>query len=295
MVERVSTSELYQQYSQGIQEPQARYLKSYQKLTSGKNFTLSSQNPTGFDLCVNYTNIKENLEQYQENITYGKQLLSVSNNALNEVYGLFQKAYTLTLQGINATTSPSGLQAIVQEVNSLQQRLVNVANTQGPDEQYLFAGQKTSTLPFTVSSNTLNYNGDTNNLSIEQGPGVLATISIQAGTLFTQAYQTLETLKNDLTSGNGLTLSATDLKNVQTTMQDIAQQQAFAGSQIQILEEATNSNDRRIEHLKNQIAEIQDTDWSKAIMEYDEARNVYLAALESTSKITQFSLLDFLH
>ncbi len=295
MIERVSTKELYQKYSQSIQEPEARYLKSYQKLTSGKNFTQPSENPVGFDFCVNSTHIKESLEQYQANITYGKQSLSASNHALNEAYSLFQTVSTLTLQGINATTSSSGLQALVQEINSLQQRLVRVANSQEPYGEYLVAGQKASTLPFTISSNSLTYNGDTNPLSIEQGPGVLATINVQAGTLFTDAYQTLETLKNDLVSGNGLTLSATDLQNIKTTMQDIAQQQAFAGSQIQMLEEASTSNSRRIENLQNQIADIQDTDWSKAIMDYSEARNVYLAALESTSKIAEFSLLDFLH
>lgn len=291
---RVSTAYQFDSYSSQIQNAYRRYFDAQKQVMSGKRIETLSDGPTGGSMLMSLRGIKAATTQYDSNLTTGKLTLAQSEAAISDVVSILNRAYQLALQGANSSTSQEGRDGMVTEIVTLQQRFVDLSNQKGSSGQYIFAGQKTAALPFTVAGGVLTYNGDANPIRIETGPSQTMAINSLVGGAFTQTYSALESLKANLSGGNEGAISGVDLPALQIRLGEMRMEQGAIGAKLSSLNDLRAFNQRRIDELTARKSDIEDVDMSQAIVAYKSAETAYTSALQTASMGFGLSLLNFL-
>jgi flagellar hook-associated protein 3 FlgL len=234
------------------------------------------------------------ITQYQSNLTSANGWLGATDNALSSVGTSIQSAYTLAVQGANSSTTQSERDTMANQIQQLETNLVNLGNSQSPTGAYIFAGQKTTAAPFSVSGTTLTYNGDTNPVVVQTGASSTMNVNTPGSPLITNAYNNLETLRQDLLNGNLTALSGTDVANMQSSLDAVNQERGNVGAKVQTISDMTSDYTRRTTDLTQQISNVQDVDVAQTITKYQSASTAYQAALELTSQGFGLSLVNYI-
>lgn len=291
---RISTRYQYNNNQNQIRSAQSRLYELSQEVSTGKRSNLLKNDPTGASFVIRTSALKTATEQYDKNLRTGDDYLKNSESAMNELSDLMNKARVLTTQAASDAVEQTARVAMVTQVSELQKRIVDLANTKGNSGQFVFAGQKNDQTPFTVSGTTLTYHGDTNPVFVETARGQTMNVNSSASNIFVTAYANLETLKNDLTSGNIPLLSGQDLQNITNSLDNIRLERGNIGTKIQAVTTLSDQNKRRVDELTKSIADVEEVDMAEAIANYQLAQTAYQAALQTTALTNKLSLMDFL-
>ncbi len=291
---RISTTYQYDSYTHAIDLANQRVTDTQQQLLTGKRINKPSDDPYGTTAVIKMQSLQAGLAQYATNLQTAKGTLGESDSALGEAGTLLNSAYTIALSGANAATDPSAMQGLVAQVTAIQSRLVQLANTQGSGGQYIFAGQKNNVVPYTAAGGVLTFNGDTNQIQVEVGPNDQLKSTTDASNEFTTAYGQLETLKNNLLSGNLTALSSVSVADMSNSAQAVQELRGDVGTRLQSVSDLTSQNGRRTDDLTTQISNLADADASVAITKYQSALTAYQAALSVANSGLHLSLMDYL-
>jgi flagellar hook-associated protein 3 FlgL len=291
---RVSTNYIFQSSSTAIQNAQQTEVALQQEISTGKRINQPSDDPYGLSQALTLTSLNKSLSQYNSNLTYAQQFLNESNNALTSVNSMVGQAYQLAVTAANSTTDQSARQGMVTQVTQMQQQLVALANTQGSNGEYIFAGQKTQAAPFAVNANALVYSGDTNNINVEVGPSQTMAVNTQAGTMLSNLYNQLEAFKNDLSSGNVGAISDVDITNLQNSQTAVLQAQGAIGGNLQQVTTLTSANTLRSNDLTTQLSNLTDANIAQVASQYQSAQTVYQAAITMAAQVSSLSLASYL-
>lgn len=291
---RVSTRYQYETYKSDMATALARYSEAQNKVSTGKRINELSDSPYEAGTLLNLRNLQSRFEQYQNNLGVAKRSLTLAESAMGEIGSLFNKATQMAVSGANGITSQQARDAMVVEVADLQKRLVDLGNSRGVSGEYLFAGQKTETKPFTSVLGVLSFNGDDLGIAIESGPGETMELNIKSGGAITRAYATLEHLKTSLQGGNVGDLSGIDIPAIQASQAELVQLRGLAGTRLKNVEALTTDYARRIDDFQSKISDIEDVDIAEALLDYRQAETAYQAALSVTSQGFKLSLMDFI-
>lgn len=291
---RISFGHQYDVYRNDLTRTQERYFDAQRQVATGKRAFAVSDDPFAMASALSMRQVRAASEQYSENARTAKAFLSFSEGTLAEMSTIMKRVNELAVSGANGSTDQVGRNAMAAEVTSIQARLVELANSKGPGEQYLFSGQKTDTKPFILQSPALVYQGDTNDLHAEVSASETLTFNTQLGALLPTVYSQLETLKNDLQGGNTGAISGVDIGNVQAAIRSLDHLRGTIGTKIQTADQAMSNHERRMDDLTSRISEIEDADMSDAILQYKAAETAYQAALQTVSMGSQLSLMDFM-
>lgn len=291
---RVSTNQLYTNHQRSISKRQAEFSTAQMQVSTGKRITQLSDDPSATPYLIQSRSVRSAVERYQKNLTSGKDFLANSESSLNEVAKIMTQGYQLALQGATSATEQTSRDAIATTVNTLQERLVSLANTRGNRGQFIFGGQTNEAGPFSVSSGTLTFNGDTNPIQIETAPGTRMTVSTDTSATFIEAYDALEALKNDLRGGNIGNLSGLDVPRLQTSFETMNALRGDVGARLQRVGELETENQRRMDELTTTISEIEDVDIVEAVSRMQQTQVAYQAALQASSVSFNLSLMDFM-
>lgn len=291
---RISSYYQYQSYTDAIDLASQNLQTAQQAVSTGKKLNAPGDDPYAVTSVLKMQSLVAGLNQYNKNLQMAKGTLGTSEDALGEASTLFNQAYTIALSGANASTDQAGLQAMASQISQLQTRLLQLANAQGPSGQYVFAGQKNNAVPFTAAAGTLTFSGDTNAMQLEAGPNETIASTVDASTTFQTAYAQLETLKNNLLSGNSTAISTTSVADMQNAIQSVNQLRSSIGSTLQTVSDLTAQNTRRGDDFTASISNLQDVDSADAITRYQTAMNAYQAALTVANAGFHLSVMDYL-
>ncbi|MBN8690278.1 MAG: flagellar hook-associated protein FlgL [Armatimonadetes bacterium] len=291
---RISTSQIYENSQRTVQGNYAEYMRWQSRVASGKKVEKLSDEPGQATTLLRLRSLKSHIEQYSKNLTVANDYLKNSERVLTEVSELAQKGYQLAIQGATSTMDQNSRQAIAGQVAQMQDRLLAIANEKGNSGQFLFAGQKTETQPFTVASNALVYNGDTNKVLVETAPGKTLQVNTAASQTVVNLYAQLESLKSNLTGGHIGNLSGIDVPALESLRQEVTQARSEAGNRLYVVTNQKADNDRRSDDLMEGISGIEDVDLAEAVSELKRAETAYQASLQVAAGTLQLSLLDYL-
>ncbi|WP_459556070.1 flagellin N-terminal helical domain-containing protein [Lacunimicrobium album] len=143
--------------------------KLSEQITTGNKFQLPSESPAEAIKTIILQKSLEKNSQLQANIQASDGFLSATENALNSLGDVFNRAKSLLLAGTGDNATTAEKQEMAEEVSSLIKQALNFANTEYND-RYLFAGSNNKTVPFTDANGTINYNG--NGFQIESYVGL---------------------------------------------------------------------------------------------------------------------------
>jgi flagellar hook-associated protein 3 FlgL len=269
-----------------------------EQIASGAVVNRPSDDPITTRQLLDMESKLEKGEQHLSNITKGNLWLNMAETALEGMIGVITEARK-TAGKIGSGSTDSTVRAnAASQLTELKKQLVDMGNTQLGD-QYLFAGFKTDTAPFSKSDNT--YHGTGDDISIEIDQDSLAAMNITGDKLLkgTGVYgniDILQTFDNLITAinNNDPTAIQAEAEKLDTSMKQVANAISDVGNRLTRLDSAKTSITRNQDTLNGMMADTQGIDMIKAATELNQQQTAFEAALAATAKISQLSLLDYL-
>jgi len=209
--------------------------------------------------------------------------------ALSNVQNLISDAKVLCVQMATATTSSEAMASAAETVQNTLEEIVSLANTE-LNGRYVFAGSKTDTTPFSQGGT---YSGDNNPFTVKIGRDATVEVGSDGDATFGTIFTTLSDLKSALEGNNvsGIQAAMSNLddhfNHISTKISDIGSKMIRMETKENIFQDLNITNTER-------LSKIEDADITDAIMDLKAKELAYQAALASSAKVMQLSLVDYL-
>jgi flagellar hook-associated protein 3 FlgL len=167
---RISTSAMHTNAIDALLDQQIQLSRTQGQVASGKKIQTPADDPIGAVHILELQRAKAETEQYQRNSDAAIARLTAEEQALADVGTLLQRMRELALQANNATVDATARYGIATELAERARGLLDVANRQDGNSEYLFAGYATTTRPFARGGAAVNYLGDQGTRLVQIGP-----------------------------------------------------------------------------------------------------------------------------
>ncbi|MEA5444245.1 flagellar hook-associated protein FlgL [Gammaproteobacteria bacterium AB-CW1] len=172
---RVSTSWFNLNATLQMQNQQSQLAKTQEQVASGKRIVRPSDDPIGSVQALELGRALQKNEQFDRNATIAQNRLQTQESTLTEVGDILQRARELTVQGANGSQGNDSRQFIANELRELRQSLIDLANTKDSSDNFIFAGYRGGTQPFSPTPDGVTYNGDEGQRTLQIGPNRFVT------------------------------------------------------------------------------------------------------------------------
>ena len=169
---RISTSWSAQQAVNTMLDRQYDLSQTQLALGNGKAIQTPADNPAAAARAVDISSASAQNDQYTRNIQSANAKLSTEESALGSAGDILDRIRTLTLEGMNGTQTDESRQSIATELKQTLAQLVALGNTKDGEGEYIFAGSRTSTQPFSQSDLSVSYGGDQNQRMVAAAAGL---------------------------------------------------------------------------------------------------------------------------
>jgi flagellar hook-associated protein 3 FlgL len=158
---RVSTNQVYNQSVNRMQELQQSTYRLQDQVSSGLRINQPADDPVGAATLVQLDGQRNALEQYTRNGVLAEQRLTQVDDVMNGVTNALQRTYELLIQGRSEALAASDRVAIATEIREQLDVLVDLGNTRNASGDFIFAGAKVETRPFSRDAAAeVSYNGN---------------------------------------------------------------------------------------------------------------------------------------
>ena len=157
---RLSTAGMHRSSIDAILEQQSKLSKTQNQVATGKKFQTASEDPIGAARAAGLDRKLADNAQYGRNSNIIQSRLSYEEQTLADITSVLQSARDSALAGANATLGQSERKMIANQVRQNLAALMDMANRQDGNGEYLFAGTSTATVPFAQGAGGVTYQGD---------------------------------------------------------------------------------------------------------------------------------------
>ncbi len=295
-----------------------------------KRVSKPSDDPVGNVELLTIRSQNIDATQYLRNLNFAQTQLSYSENVLEELTDLLNKAKELAVGQASSIYSPEIRHGVSKEIHQIRNQMLSLANKR-IGNRYIFAGQKVLTRPFDLHGV---YQGDSNKINIEINKDVYVPINVTGKDLFfSKAKKPLE--KSDLelkpilnetdpqievmrkpasTEPEAPAVSIFDelraLENAMLTdnpqviqgllerLDDSVERVVKYRTEIGALTNTISNAETNIEKIKllNEAhkSKIEDADVAELFTDLQKEQNVLKATYKASSNLMNTSLMDFL-
>lgn len=148
---RVSTNQIYEAGTLGIQRNQQNLFRLQNQLSTGRRVLTPEDDPVASAQALVVTQSKELATQYANNQGNAKAQLGVLEGSLGAITDLIQNVRERAIQAGNGSLTNSERSFIASELQSRFDELVGLANNDDGTGQFLFSGYQGATRPFAIS------------------------------------------------------------------------------------------------------------------------------------------------
>jgi flagellar hook-associated protein 3 FlgL len=307
---RVSTKAIYDSVGMNLGKATEAMFKANEVVSSGKTINRASDDPIGLVNVLNVRSALDNVEQLERNISTGRSWLQMGESAMTQINDILTEMKALGVQMASGTKDASARATAAGEVNGLFGQVVALANTQ-VSGKYVFGGTKTDTAPFRLDDEAnptmVSYDGNEDPFSVRIGKDILVEVGLDGEGVF--GDDTIDW--TDPTAGaNNLFKTLIDFRDAlnNNDVQGIEQAMARLDSHLQVAQQTISDMGTKairmdvketiIADLKltytDRISTLEDADIAEAVTSLQAKQLAYQAALASSSKVMQMSLVDYL-
>lgn len=287
--------------------------KIQKQLNTGKVFSKPSDDPFKVARSMQmYSEINAN-KQYNTNIKDTINWMDTTDTALSNGTKCLQRIRELMVSSGNAAYGSSELTAIKEEINERVAEFGQILNTSF-DGKYIFGGKDGASKPVEVNldgvtgENSISISGDENiinkSLKVEISSGVKVDYNVNAVEVLKfkdkagndiEVTQFFDDLLNNLSDVNGKSkVVGENLDQMDKVVENMLSISAKVGTVQNRMESAKDLNTAQNENLTEILSGNEDIDFMEKSMEMAVARTIYVASLQTSSKVLQPSILDFL-
>ena len=274
------------------------------RMAAGKKILFPSDDPIGTGNVLRLYKGLEETRQYVANNDYGIGMLTATDGAITDLTAILQRARELAVYGANCTLPEDSLYALSQEINELIDHAVQEANSTYAGS-YIFGGQETAQPPYSavededgmiseVKSIFDSISGEPKGITVEVGPGSLLETSLPGSVVFKDVFEKLIDLRDKLAAGETGQISDTSIGDLDKVISEGLRYQAEVGAKTKRLETTKSRLEGLDINLQTLISKTEDIDVAEAVMQFKMQENAYRLALDTTARIIQPTLMDFL-
>jgi flagellar hook-associated protein 3 FlgL len=287
---RVANKTIYDVVKYNLSKASEEMNNANRIVSSGKRISDLSDDPVGLTQSLKIKSVLSGLDQMGRNISVGKSWLVSSESALSNVQELISDAKALSVQMASSTTGAAQRASASLTVQNILDEIVSLANTE-VGGRYIFSGSKTDTTPF--SSDGSIYYGNDEPFAVKIGRDTTIQVGRDGEEVFGTIFTTLGNLRDDL-NGNNVDGIRASLDNLTADFNEISSKISDIGSKASRMEiKESIFQDLKIVNT-DRLSAIEDADIAEAIIDLKEKELAYQAALASSSKVMQLSLVDYL-
>ncbi|MGG0026615.1 flagellar hook-associated protein FlgL [Bacillus safensis] len=284
--------------------------KSYEKLSkineqaqTGKRFTKTSDDPVAAVKSLQYSTALFRNEQYKNNLNEAQNWIDTSETSVTEIIDIMSNIRDKVLDAANGTKQPEDLAAIGVEIGQMKKQIIDAMNTQMLGK-FVFNGTNTNVKPVvenadgTYTFNFENYT-DANAVQANISDGITLNVNSNPISAFggqasgQNVIEMLTDLENSLKNG---TFANSDdaLGSIDQFKEVMSAERSDLGARSNRVDLVGSRLTSQFEVLKNAKSDNEDVESEKAILDLLQQETVNRAALATTAKVIQPSLVDFL-
>lgn len=164
---RISTQMIYQSSNNDLTSMQSQFLKLSQQVTAQQRVLLPSDDPVAAARALDMQQTADLNEQYKTNRQNANSALSSVQGNLESMTNMLTKLKSNVITAGNASYSNAERINMASEIKGNLAEVLGYANAQDGQGNYLFAGFKSTTQPFTLDgTGGVVYNGDQGAMSL---------------------------------------------------------------------------------------------------------------------------------
>lgn len=296
---RIATSTVSDNIVRQIQQLGSQQAKLQTQVANGQRIFQAEDDPASVGRLLNLETERRQISQFTRNADRALQVSQASFAGLTSVKKISDRIGEIGTLGSGAIGAES-YQAYAAETNQMLEQALQIANTRfGSD--YIFAGTAVDTPPFVATRDAqgkitgITYAGNTSQASI----ALSETASVSPGTSgatnqgLADFMNQLVSLRDALSAGNSAAVSAA--RSGLTTSEDqlVSAMAEHGGIEMRIDVNKTQQQ-ARTDDLERLISNEADADLPSVIVKLNQTQVSYQAALQSSAKIMQISLLDYI-
>lgn len=209
---RVTPGMMSAQVQRELQAALAAIAHQQELLSSGRRIVAPADDPVGAAQAVTIRSRQAATAQFQNNVAAARASLSTADSTFRSIVEVVTQAREAAVQGASDSNDALARQSIGIAVNQLLETLVTLANSRGGTGTFLFAGQESTTAPYTVTRDasgqitavTPNPRGIDDPTPAEIGEGVTIPTSVSGTAIFgavtdpTYAFDVLIRMRDNL-------------------------------------------------------------------------------------------------
>jgi flagellar hook-associated protein 3 FlgL len=305
---KISTGQLFEQAVTQMNSQQAKVTQMQAQLATGKQIVQSSDDPDKVGLIQRLNTAYQRQDVYEQSLNTVNDRLVSEEAAILATDNILQRLRELAVRASSDTLSAPDREIISIEVSALKDGLMQLANTQDINGNYIFAGSMSSTMPFTTDASGLtSYQGDDRQIAVDvseqrrlnmnrPGSDIFSSVvrqeldgTTQRVSFFGVIDDFADALKNNNTGAIQRSLSeVSDLSaSVSVSLADVGSRLSVVDSQRDMLSDAKL-------RYQSMLSQVEDLDYATAVTELSAELLSMEAAQSSFAKISQLSLFNYI-
>jgi|GEM_PF-494261 len=290
---RVTNSHLLTRLTGNLNRRLGDISKLSNQLATGKKINKAGDDPITANRIMAFKHALSETKQFSRNAEDAVSWLQSTDLALGDALDVMQRVRGLALVG-GGITDDESRQAVAEELDQLREHLLSVANTSFDGDRYLFAGNALTQQPFTLDADGSGvYAGDDKDYKYEIVQGSRAAINITGQKAFMEPD-----LFSVITDVRQAVLNANDIDSVLTQVDDavdgIIQQRSVCGARMNRFEMTLERYADEELNFTSLLSSSEEIDLAQVLVEYTMKENTYHAALSTTARALQPTLLDYI-
>jgi flagellar hook-associated protein 3 FlgL len=291
---RVTQNMMMNRSYTALQTGLSRLSRSQEQLTTGRVLNRPSDSPTDTTAAMRMRASIADQKQYTRNAQDGLGWLGQTEDTVSSMLGQVRRARELALTGANAISdNPQAREALAVEVEQLRESLIGDANA-----TYLgrpvFGGLVNGTAAYDSSGAFVGVAGDVKRTVAKD---LKVSVNVNGPDLLgpdgASVFDDLAKLAGALRSGDQVGIRA-GINGLQTVEGRMTATLADVGTRYNQVDRASQAAGDFGLQLTGSLSEIENVDITKATMDLKMNEVAYQAALASTARLVQPSLVDFL-
>ena len=297
---RVANKTIYDSAIRNLSRTSTDMVDANEVVSTTKRINSLSDDPVGLVSVLDLRTSISNINQMKRNISTGTSWLNASESTLTQLNDIIASTKELTVSMASGNVGPSDRENNANLVQGYLEEVISLANSSSGG-RYIFGGTNTNTIPFTLNAagTEVEYSGNDTAFSINIGKDTVVSVGKDGKDIFgknwddSNIFKTFMDLKTSLENNDiaGIqdTMSRLDahLKSVNGNISD------YAGKAIRLDVKKDIIGDLEISNTER-MSEIEDADLAEAVISLKSKELAYNAALSSSSKLMQMSLVDYL-
>ncbi len=290
MTTRITYSTTATTALRGLQGSLGRVQNLQEQLSSGKRLFRPSDDPVATASSMRMRSAKQADEQYQRNSDQALGRLAVTDSTLMAISDRVRAVRDLMVASNNGALNSDGRTALAGQITSVREEIMSLYNATYLDRP-VFGGTVTGQQAVDPSSGA--YLG--NDAGIEVRISADATLRIDVAGSDAAANVLPAALAAVAASVGGAGgASSADFAAIDSAFSTVQRALGDVGARTQRLENTRDTVESHRLDLVSRISENEDVDLPETIMNLQAQQVGYQAALSSTARVLQTSLLDFL-